>query len=112
MHYRKLSAMTQSVLMTLVFALLVYGVERNHLRQARRQLPRRRELIGSTDIEDRDLARLAAELKALPPATDPATPATPAELTRPTASPRPTASRPATVPRPRAAHCSTSPARH
>jgi hypothetical protein len=90
--------MTQSVLMTLVFALLVYGVERNHLRQARRQLPRRRELIGSTDIEDRDRARLIAELWALPPAADPV---------RPTA-----VRRPAAVPRPRGAQCSTSPVHH
>jgi hypothetical protein len=88
--------MTQSVLMTLVFALLVYGVERNHLRQARRQLPRRRELIGSTDVEDRDLARLAAELRALPPATAPA------------GAPR--QAQPAAVPRPRSAPRSTSPA--
>ncbi|MDT7671719.1 MAG: hypothetical protein QOC74_4502, partial [Pseudonocardiales bacterium] len=47
--------MTSSVLMVIVFALLVYGVERNHYRQLRRQPPRRRELIGSTDVEDRDL---------------------------------------------------------
>jgi hypothetical protein len=108
--------MTQSVLMTLVFALLVYGVERNHLRQARRQLPRRRELIGSTDVEDRDLARLSAELRALPSATDPTAPAAltrPTESRRPTASPRPTGSPRPTLPRPRAAaDCSTSPARH
>jgi hypothetical protein len=95
--------MTQSVLMTIVFALLVYGVERNHLRQVRRQVPRRHELIGSTDIEDRDVARLAAELWALPPATDPI---------RPTAPPRPTESRRPTVPHPRNAVCHTSPVRH
>jgi hypothetical protein len=89
--------MTQSVLMTIVFALLVYGVERNHLRQVRRQVPRRHELIGSTDIEDRDVARLAAELWALPSATDP---------TRPTAPTRPT------VPHQRSAPRHTSPARH
>ena len=75
--------MTQSVFMTIVFALLVYGVERNHLRQVRRQLPRRHELIGSTDIEDRDIARLAAELWALPPATDPFEPPAPARPTVP-----------------------------
>ena len=64
--------MTSSVLMVMVFALLVYGVERNHYRQLRRQPPRRRELIGSTDVEDRDLARLEAELWALPEAPVPA----------------------------------------
>ncbi|MDT7560337.1 MAG: hypothetical protein QOC67_4994 [Pseudonocardiales bacterium] len=64
--------MTSSVLMVIVFALLVYGVERNHYRQLRRQPPRRRELIGSTDVEDRDLARLEAELWALPEAPVPA----------------------------------------
>ncbi|MDT7750597.1 MAG: hypothetical protein QOD96_4259, partial [Pseudonocardiales bacterium] len=63
--------MTSSVLMVIVFALLVYGVERNHYRQLRRQPPRRRELIGSTDVEDRDLARLEAELWALPEAPVP-----------------------------------------
>jgi hypothetical protein len=54
--------------MVAVFALLVYGVERNHYRQMRRQPPRRHEMIGSTDVEDRDLARLEAELRALPDA--------------------------------------------
>jgi len=94
--------MTQSVLMTIVFALLVYGVERNHLRQVRRQMPRRHELIGSTDIEDRDVARLAAELWALPPATDPFEPPAPIEP----AVPRIRHS--ATVPHPRNAARPTS----
>jgi hypothetical protein len=58
--------------MVIVFALLVYGVERNHYRQVRRQPPRQRELIGSTDIEDRDVARLKAELWALPETPEPA----------------------------------------
>lgn len=91
--------MTQSVLMTIVFALLVYGVERNHLRQVRRQLPRRHELIGSTDIEDRDRARLAAELWALPPATDPFEQPAPGE---------PRTRHTPTVPHPRTATCSPS----
>jgi hypothetical protein len=100
MHYRKLGAMTQSVLMTIVFALLVYGVERNHLRQARRRLPRRHEMIGSTDIEDRDQARLLADLWALPPATDPTGPSASADRRRPT------------VPRPRSAPRATLPVQH
>lgn len=95
--------MPQSVLMTIVFALLVYGVERNHLRQVRRQVPRRHELIGSTDVEDRDVVRLAAEIWALPPATDPFEPPAPP------ASPAP--HRPS-VPRQRGAACRTSPVRH
>ncbi|HWN33930.1 MAG TPA: hypothetical protein VNP03_14370 [Pseudonocardia sp.] len=78
--------------MTIVFALLVYGVERNHLRQVRRQPLRRRELIGSTDVEDRDRARLAAELWALPPATEPTSARRPAEVPHPRSAPRCTSS--------------------
>lgn len=51
--------------MVVVFLLLVYGMERNHLRQARRGFgrPGRHDMVGSTDVEDRDWARIVAELK-------------------------------------------------
>jgi hypothetical protein len=61
--------MAASVFMVVVFLLLVYGVERNHLRQARRGLgrPGRHDMVGSTDVEDRDWARIVADLKTIQP---------------------------------------------
>ena len=44
-------------------ALLVYGLDRNHHRQTE---PRPR-LAGRTDIVDRDLDRVVAELRTAPP---------------------------------------------
>jgi len=58
--------MTSSVLMVIVFALLVYGVERNHYRQQRARPRGVHEMIGSTDVLDRDLERMTADLRALP----------------------------------------------
>ncbi|HTF48479.1 MAG TPA: hypothetical protein VK735_13600 [Pseudonocardia sp.] len=58
--------MTSSVLMVIVLALLVYGLERNHYRQQRRRPRGARELRGSTDVEDRDLTRIEADLRAIP----------------------------------------------
>jgi len=65
--------MTSSVLMVIVFALLVYGVERNHRRQQRARPRGMHEMIGSTDVLDRDLERMTADLRALPEIAEPAT---------------------------------------
>jgi len=51
--------------MVIVFALLVYGLERNHYRQQRRRPLGAHEMLGSTDVEDRDLARMRAEFRAI-----------------------------------------------
>jgi len=51
--------------MVIVLALLVYGLERNHYRQQRRRPHGAYELLGSTDVEDRDLARIRAEFRAI-----------------------------------------------
>jgi hypothetical protein len=51
--------------MVIVFALLVYGLERNHYRQQRRWPRGAHEMLGSTDVEDRDLARMRAEFRAI-----------------------------------------------
>jgi hypothetical protein len=51
--------------MVIVFALLVYGLERNHYRQQGRRPRAAREMLGSTDVEDRDLARMRAEFRAI-----------------------------------------------
>jgi hypothetical protein len=50
--------MTALLLFLTVLALLVYGLERNH---ARRPYPRSR-LAGSSDVDDRDAARINADL--------------------------------------------------
>ena len=57
--------MTPSVLTVIVLALLVYGLERNHYRQQRRRPRGAHEMLGSTDVEDRDLARISAEFRAI-----------------------------------------------
>ncbi|MEU4741592.1 hypothetical protein AB0G02_14170 [Actinosynnema sp. NPDC023658] len=58
--------MTSIIIALAVVALVVYGLERNH----RRQLPLGSRLAGSSDAEDRDLPRVAAELHVT--AADPA----------------------------------------
>ncbi|MGM1063087.1 hypothetical protein [Saccharothrix sp. Mg75] len=51
-----------------VLALVVYGLERNHTTH-------RAHLAGSTDVDDRDLVRLRADLRAAAVRTEPARPA-------------------------------------
>ncbi|CCH34236.1 hypothetical protein ABZ816_10465 [Actinosynnema sp. NPDC047251] len=53
--------MTALLVVLTVLALVVYGLERNHHRDAR--LGSR--LAGSHDVEDRDLARVRTELHAV-----------------------------------------------
>ena len=53
--------MTEILFALAVVALVVYGLERNH----RRQLGLGSRLAGSTDDEDRDLARVTADLHAI-----------------------------------------------
>jgi hypothetical protein len=57
---RKLSAMTAIIFTTVLLALVVYGLQRNHLRQARA----RGQLAGAANVEDRDSARVDLELVA------------------------------------------------
>ncbi|MEV8440897.1 hypothetical protein AB0425_26265 [Actinosynnema sp. NPDC051121] len=52
--------MTSILFALAVLALVAYGLERNH----RRQLHLGSRLVGSSDVEDRDLARAAADLRA------------------------------------------------
>ncbi|MGQ0840736.1 hypothetical protein [Actinokineospora sp.] len=52
--------MTTALVLTALLALLVYGLDRNNLPQPQ---PRPR-LAGSTDVEDRDTARVVADLRA------------------------------------------------
>ncbi|MCE6993681.1 hypothetical protein LZG04_02495 [Saccharothrix sp. S26] len=52
--------MTSILFALAVTALVVYGLERNHRRQPR--LGSR--MAGSTDVEDRDVTRLAGDLRA------------------------------------------------
>jgi hypothetical protein len=63
------------MLLVIVLVLLVYGLERNHRRQ-RRNVTRGGtdpigRMVGCTDVVDRDLQRLAADLRALDPAGRP-----------------------------------------
>ncbi|XVS63137.1 hypothetical protein ACQPYE_33500 [Actinosynnema sp. CA-299493] len=53
--------MTAILFALAVVALVVYGLERNH----QRQLHLGSRLAGSTDTEDRDLPRVAADLRAI-----------------------------------------------
>ncbi|MEU4762860.1 hypothetical protein AB0H12_06375 [Actinosynnema sp. NPDC023794] len=53
--------MTEILFALAVVALVVYGLERNH----RRRLGFGSRLAGSTDTEDRDLPRVAADLHAI-----------------------------------------------
>lgn len=57
------------LLLVIVLVMLVYGLERNHRRQRRDRVGGGSELIGrlvgSTDVVDRDVQRLAADLRAL-----------------------------------------------
>jgi len=62
---RKLSAMTSALIVLAVLALVGYGLERNNKRQSG---PHAR-LAGSYDVQDRDLVRMTAELRAATPAT-------------------------------------------
>ncbi|MBD0323812.1 MAG: hypothetical protein ICV72_10565 [Aldersonia sp.] len=48
------------LLALIFFGLIVYGLERNHARQVHFD----GHLAGSTDAEDRDTARVLAELRA------------------------------------------------
>ena len=64
MAQRKLSAMTTALVLVALLALLVYGLDRNHIRAGQ---PRRR-LSGSVDVEDRDFARVVAEVRNRPAA--------------------------------------------
>ncbi|PPK70360.1 hypothetical protein V5P93_000760 [Actinokineospora auranticolor] len=50
--------MTTALLLVALAGLLVYGLDRNHSRSLHTRL------AGSTDVEDRDLARTTAELAA------------------------------------------------
>jgi hypothetical protein len=59
------------MLLVIVLALLVYGLERNHRRQPRNGAGGDSGLIGSTDVVDRDVERLAADLRVLASATRP-----------------------------------------
>ncbi|GAA0230976.1 hypothetical protein GCM10010492_31970 [Saccharothrix mutabilis subsp. mutabilis] len=52
--------MTALLIVLSVLALVVYGLERNHHRQARYGA----RLAGSHDVDDRDLARVETELHA------------------------------------------------
>ncbi len=52
--------MTAIIFSLAVVALVVYGLERNH----HRRLDLGSRLAGSTDAEDRDLPRVAADLRA------------------------------------------------
>jgi hypothetical protein len=52
--------MTSILFALAVLALVAYGLERNH----RRQLRLGSRLAGSTDVEDRDLPRASADLRA------------------------------------------------
>ncbi|GAA3061413.1 hypothetical protein [Actinokineospora globicatena] len=56
--------MTTAFVLVTLLALLVLGLDRNHVRTA--TTPRSR-LAGSTDAEDRDLLRVAAELRSAAP---------------------------------------------
>ena len=62
---RKLSAMTSALIVLAVLALVGYGLERNKSRQSG---PHAR-LAGSNDVQDRDLIRMTAELRAATPVT-------------------------------------------
>jgi hypothetical protein len=61
------------LLLVIVLVMLIYGLERNHRRQRRDRVGGGSELIGrlvgSTDVVDRDVQRLAADLRALDPAS-------------------------------------------
>lgn len=57
--HRKLSAMTTALIVLIVLALVGYGLEHNH---SRHREPRAR-LAGSFDVVDRDLSRVAADLR-------------------------------------------------
>jgi flagellar biosynthesis/type III secretory pathway M-ring protein FliF/YscJ len=63
--YRKVEAMVAWLLVVIVLGLLVYGLERNHRRQARNRPRGALEILGSTDVEDRDAQRVAADLRAI-----------------------------------------------
>ncbi|MEU4442080.1 hypothetical protein AB0K14_15560 [Actinosynnema sp. NPDC050801] len=52
--------MTAILFALTVLALVVYGLERNHQRRTRLGTG----LAGSTDVEDRDVRRVAADLRA------------------------------------------------
>lgn len=53
--------MTSILFALAVVALVVYGLERNH----RRQLGLGSRLAGSTDTDDRDVPRVAADLRTI-----------------------------------------------
>ena len=57
--------MVSWMLLVIVLVLLVYGLERNHRRQPRNGAGGGSALIGSTDVVDRDVERLAADLRVL-----------------------------------------------
>ncbi len=58
------SAMTSILFALTAVALVVYGLERNHHRQVRQGNRLGNRLAGSSDVEDRDLSRLQADLRA------------------------------------------------
>lgn len=76
--------------LVIVLALVVYGLERNHRRQPRNAA----ELVGSSDVADRDIERLAVDLRAIAAGDRRATP-TPSRAWRGTCPTGP-ACRPAT----------------
>jgi hypothetical protein len=51
--------------LVIVVALLVYGLERNHRRWLRRGPMSGGTLVGSSDVVDRDVERLAVDLTAI-----------------------------------------------
>ncbi|SES10352.1 hypothetical protein [Actinokineospora terrae] len=55
--------MTTAFVLVTLLALLVLGLDRNHVRTT----TPRSKLAGSADVEDRDLLRITAELRAVEP---------------------------------------------
>ncbi|WP_139190830.1 hypothetical protein [Actinokineospora iranica] len=54
--------MTTALVLVALSALVIYGLDRNHAPTQPRYRP-----VGSSDVEDRDLARVAAEVRTARP---------------------------------------------